>query len=227
MEDLSTPLLDVVNEKLMNPNMNCGQPGEVVVSTPLNTASSTYVSSSTSASVSSSPAVGSASALPNTLISDDASDSGQPILLFCGGRQNIVNAETLVLTFAYELHRPLEGVTESAAIRSLKRSMLKSVADKLSCSGSIGRLLRTTDAHQQIVAVESSLQDTPNNKCKCVLITSTFHFSYVDHNMSVSFVLNFSPLHDTDQPCRTNCLSFHDRLDESILCRRNPVVDVG
>jgi len=30
MEDLSTPLLDAVNEKLLNPDMSCGGTGEVV-----------------------------------------------------------------------------------------------------------------------------------------------------------------------------------------------------
>ena len=48
--------------------------------------------------------------------------------------------------------------------------MLKSIADKLQCMGdSKVRLLRTTDAHQQIVAVESSLQDTPNNNSPCTI----------------------------------------------------------
>jgi len=173
MEDLSTPLLDIVNEKLLNPEMSCGQPG-VVVSTPLITggSSSTLLPSEHS---SSSSAFGGSSALPNNLVSDDVSASGQPILLFCGRRQdsqNIVNAETLVLSFAYELHRPVEGVSEQAAIRALKKAMLKSIAEKLQCTGdsNLVRSLRTTNnTHQQIVAVESSLHDTPNNKSPCTI----------------------------------------------------------
>ena len=34
MEDLSTPLLDTVTEKLLNPSMSCGGSGDVVT-TPL------------------------------------------------------------------------------------------------------------------------------------------------------------------------------------------------
>ena len=175
MEDLSTPLLDVINEKLLDPDMSCGQPGEVVT-TPLFAGSTSAVSSSSSSSSSSesSSVVGSSSALPSTFVSDDVSASGDTILLFCGEKQdsqNIINAETLVLSFAYELHRPVEGVTEEAAIRSLKRAMLKSIADKLQCTGdsTFGRSLRTKDAHQHIVAVEASLNDTPNKNLPCTV----------------------------------------------------------
>lgn len=203
LEDLSTPLLDVINEKLLNPEMSCGQPGEVVTtplisvgsssaavvssssSTPSSTSSfqpgeavgsSSAVSSSSSSSSSSmsSSAFGSSSSLAGTFVSNDSA-SGQPILLFCGGKQdslNIINAETLVLSFTYELHRPVEGVSEPAAIRSLKKVMLKSIADKLQCGmgdSTLGRLLRTKDAHQQIVAVEASLHDTPNKNSPCTI----------------------------------------------------------
>eukprot|EP00986_Skeletonema_menzelii_P015506 scaffold11920_cov91-Skeletonema_menzelii.AAC.4 len=174
MEDLSTPLLDVVNEKLLNPDMSCGQPGEVFT-TPLITggSTSTVSSSSSSSSSESSSAVGSSSALPSTFVSDDAA-SENPILLFCGEKQdslNIISAETLVLSFAYELHRPIDGVSEQAAIRSLKKTMLKSIADKLQCRGdfTLRRSLRTKDAHQHIVAVEANLYDTPNKKSPCTI----------------------------------------------------------
>ena len=175
MEDLSTPLLDVINEKLLDPDMSCGQPG-AVVTTPLFAGSTSAVSSSSSSSSSSesSSAVGSSSALPSTFVSDDVSASGDTILLFCGEKQdsqNIINAETLVLSFAYELHRPVEGITEEAAIRSLKRAMLKSIADKLQCTGdsTFGRSLRTKEAHQHVVAVEASLYDTPNKNLPCTV----------------------------------------------------------
>lgn len=228
LEDLSTPLLDVINQKLLNPDMSCGQPGEIVTTPlislgPSSTAdvsssssttsasssfqpgeavgSSSVVSSSatSSSSSSSSSAFGSSSSIPSNFASNGVSaSSGQPILLFCGGKQdslNIINAETLVLSFAYELHRPIEGVSEQAAIRSLKKAMLKSIADKLQCGmgdSMLGRLLRTGDAHQQIVAVEASLHDTPNKKSPCT-IPINHAVPTICHSMIGSMKAYFAP----------------------------------
>ena len=155
MEDLSTPLLDVVNKKLSDPSYRCGEPGTLPdggvdlprVSTP--------------------PATVQVGSPPNSVESEVPS-----ILLSCGsynqGSFSVDDSKQLSLSFKYELHR-YTSVSLINAASDIKESVVDNIAEKLNCFGIPRRTRRTASngknpvatSQQYVTAVLSSYSDQP------------------------------------------------------------------
>lgn len=173
MDDLSTPLLDITNKKLNNPDLSCGEPGILpedggeLPKTPASSPIASYESSvpvqpSTSTANQSAPSSeasdsGQLPTMPDTSAvgepasSIEASAVGRPSNVFaCGSDKitsNIANAKSLDISFWYELHCD-SIVPESNCLKEVKSSMLTSIANELQCTSSSHLLRRGLSSDQ-------------------------------------------------------------------------------
>ncbi len=179
MDDLSTPLLDVTNIKLNNPDFNCGESGlypdededvPIVQATVPSSGSSPTPDTSISSVSFPTPSTQASSSDSILTTSTSTQDGTYPAYLQCGGAGstfNVADSKSLDLSFGYELQRH-SGVPLSDALTELKSSILESVANQLGCSdaSSAARRLQSIalEASQTYVkAIESSKPDLPEN----------------------------------------------------------------
>lgn len=226
MDDLSTPLLDVTNTKLNNPDFNCGEPGIYpeesgdvsVVQTPVSTTGSSPTSDSSVSSVSF-PTPSTQGSSPGSFPTSSTSDDSNASYLQCGGAGstfNIADSKSLDLSFGYELHRH-SGVSLSDALSELKSSILESVAGQLGCTGttsSTGRRLQSInlEASQVFVkAIESSQPDHPENgELFCSLLYQSLQRVLVLTEIVYSSMLSPSKFYGY-----TDSMSFYNRINDS------------
>ena len=195
MSDLSTPLLDVVNEKLTDPSYSCGErgyyPDETIAANPSPSVGISEGSAPVLSSPNQSPIIDYMPTINNPVPSYDngaptpSSIGNLPVMtnpndptsaaiyLNCNGSQD-TNPKPIDLSFKYEMHRhPL--VSAASAMQDIKMSMLDDIGKNFGCedatSGSIGRGLfsirrKISTTQEQIVAIMSPPSDSRNESCK-------------------------------------------------------------
>ena len=183
MDDLSTPLLDVTNKKLNNPNFNCGETGQLpdgganlpessgsVTATDINPAqaASTPITYPIPDSSMGFP-VGGKPVSPEDISQQlhSPTNNEKPLLFVCDDQQQQNSAETssLDVTFQYELTRQ-SSVSIAEALRELKSSMMSSISDHLNCATLSNRKLRSNPletSQEYVKAIESTRSDLPQN----------------------------------------------------------------
>ena len=182
MDDLSTPLLEVTNKKLNNPNFNCGKTGQLpegganlpessgsITATDVNPAQTpiTYPTPVNMDSVGF-PVGGkpvSPQDISQQLHSPPTNES--PLLFVCDDKQQNIaeDSSSLDVTFQYELTR-YSSVSIAEALRELKSSMMKSISDHLNCATLSNRRLRSNaleTSQEYVKAIESTRSDLPQN----------------------------------------------------------------
>ena len=182
MDDLSTPLLDVTNKKLNNPNFKCGKTGQLpeggaglpessgsVTATDINPAqvASTPITYPIPDSSMGFPVGGkpvSPDDISQQLHSPPTNES--PLLFVCDDQQqNSAETSSLDVTFQYELTRK-SSVSIAEALRELKSSMMSSISDHLNCATLSNRSLRSNaleTSQEYVKAIESTRSDLPQN----------------------------------------------------------------
>jgi hypothetical protein len=191
MDDLSTPLLDITNKKLMNPDLSCGEPGiypeeggnlqvdQGVPPTPGTPPTPSSPSSSSGypeSSAAGHPTTSTdASAIGQPAISSDSSAVGHPVtssvgrpstVFTCGSQQsafNIADSKSLDLSFWYELHCDA-SVPKLAVLKEVKGAMMTSLSDKLRCAGSSSRL-RSLSGHSLVASKDyvKAIESAPSD----------------------------------------------------------------
>ena len=205
MDDLSTPLLDVTNKKLNNPNFNCDKTGQLpqggvdlpesgsvtatdvnpaqVVSTPI-----TYPIPDSSMGF----PVGGKPVSPQDISQQLHSPTNEsPLLYVCDDKQQQNSAESsasLDVIFQYELTR-YSSVSIAEALRELKSSMMNSISDHLNCATLSNRKLRSNaleTSQEYVKAIESTRSDLPRNGKKYARLFDLLCISDTSNTCSIN-----------------------------------------
>ena len=216
MDDLSTPLLDVTNKKLNNPNFNCGKTGQLpegganlpessgsvtatdvnpaqVASTPITYPTSVNMDSSMGFPVGGKPV--SPEDISQQLHSPPTNES--PLLYVCDDQQQQNIAEdspSLDITFQYELTRK-SSVSIAEALRELKSSVMNSISDHLNCATLSNRKLRSNaleTSQEYVKAIESTRSDLPQNGKRAFYLFDLLCISDSSNTCSVQSFLKSS-----------------------------------
>ena len=176
MEDLSTPLLDITNAKLNNPDLSCGEPGirpddaslpQTPASSPNDASSESLFDDQPSTSTEEASDEDGDQTVSSTepVTSVDASTSGDPALsavgkpsniLLCDSSEqntfNIADSKSLEISFWYEFHCD-SIVPETNCMKKVKNAIVTSLAEKLNCA-SPSRLLQESSDESLATSIQ-------------------------------------------------------------------------
>ena len=185
MEDLSTPLLDITNAKLNNPDLSCGEAGirpddaslpQTPASSPNDASSESLFDDQPSTSTEEASDEDSDQTVSSTepLTSVEVSSSSDPALsavgkpsniLICDNSEentfNIADSKSLEISFWYEFHCD-STVPESNCMKEVKNAMVTSLADKLNCASSSRLLQESDDSLTTSMQFVKALDSAPN-----------------------------------------------------------------